>query len=394
MRHSSFINMSRGYMCQSKVLLIYSLALFWLCTANGVLATVTLIRGSVVNDLYRHKPLTTFDPKRKTVGIVTVPISKKLAGRIADQFSGCKECQEQFNDMLEHSGKLTFFPMSYAKWVSQHKVNVVPIDVNMSIKKVRRALSRLNGILLPGGSTPVYDHQFERILIDIGITSIKKKSQYTERVKRIVDSVITYNEKNPEEKIVIWGTCLGMEEMLLSKANDNFVFSDVVNKDENRKIEFIDNDSAIKKFFSYTMNNSIFDAKYYFNHKYALYVSQFNKYPELKANFRVVAQSYTKEPYPTKPIVAMIEHLTEPIYGVQFHPEKNRHESTVETDQGTNTLNAVDQLGLFFVNKLSKPPKFNDIEYWRRLYGNYFGYFVQKVSHYDEIVIFVNKAQI
>lgn len=386
--------MSRGYMCHSKSLLTFSLTLFWLIAASSVYATVTPTRGSIVRNLYRHQPLTAYDPKRKTVGIVTVPISKKLAGRIAEEFTSCKECKAKYKDLLENSKKMTFFPMSYAKWISQQQVNIVPIDVNMPIKAVRKTFARLNGILLPGGSTPVYDTKFERILVDIGVTSIKKRSRYTQRMKRLIQSVIAYNRRNIYKKISVWGTCLGMEELILTEVHENFVFADVVNKDENRKIEFIDDQSEIKKAFSQTGNPLIFEARFYYNHKYALYVSDFNKNDSLTANYRVVAQSYTKEPQPYKPIVAMIEHLTEPIYGVQFHPEKNKFESNLETDHSQATVDAVDALARFFVKKLSVQPKFNGEKYWRTLFKEYTGFFVQNISHYDEIAVFMNNKDI
>lgn len=87
-------------------------------------------------------------------------------------------------------------------------------------------------------------------------------------------------------------------------------------------------------------------------HKYGIYISAYEKYPELASFFRIISIDEVPD---SPPIVATVEAYDYPIYAVQYHPEKNLfdflHPSIPHTRRGQQFT---EDLAFFFVSEAKK----------------------------------------
>ena len=224
------------------------------------------------------------------VGILTIPHSKKV------------------KQGTSHIMK------AYVDWLEERGVRVLPIPYDTKEHEVY--FYQINGLLIPGGET-VY---------------ILKNEAFVHSVTRFVELSFQKGEYFP-----IWGTCFGFQSLLhvigdipsFQKHPNHGVTPLHITKEGRHSRMFA---SFTKRYLHYleaypsTSNNN----------EYGISPREFEDNPHLRRFFRVVTTSIDEN---GQEYVSTIEGAYYPVYGVQWHPERQ---------------NTTGQFVDFFVSELKK----------------------------------------
>eukprot|EP01038_Epipyxis_sp_PR26KG_P011606 gene11606-15544_t len=201
------------------------------------------------------------------------------------------------------NGSCQYIAASYVKYLESAGSRVVPISYYSSNDELDRLFSSLNGFFFTGGSS-----------------SFPKSAQY------IFDKVVSANDKG--DFTPLWGTCMGFQWLLIAQARDSSILDGVFDS-ENYSIPLDFKEDALtnSKMFSkapaaitdilakqnVTMNN----------HMYGIYPSHFEKTQSLNSFYKVLSTNADRVGVD---FISTIEAYKYPIFGTQWHPEKNPYE--------------------------------------------------------------------
>lgn len=235
------------------------------------------------------------------------------------------------NDPDDGSFNNTYISASYVKWLEDGGARSIPIPYDASPSLVEDILSQVDGVLFPGGGSS---------LPSAAITIWDK----------LHSEAYYFLEKESEQSpdlIPLWGTCLGMEFIVQLAADANETDCDhgcnqeILEKgfdSNNISLPLIDVDRRglykpdivydIVTGYNVTMNN----------HHLGISPDRFRNNSGLSRRFHITSINYDRK---GRAFVSTIEPSKEysahvysssstdvvpPIYGVQYHPEKNTHE--------------------------------------------------------------------
>jgi len=200
----------------------------------------------------------------------------------------------------------------YVHFLEAGGAKVAYINYNDTEENLRKIFNKINGILLPGGSTAFLDHNREltkfartgKFLINLAIESYKNGDYFP-----------------------IWGTCLGFELMCVSIAENPYIRKGGCDCEYyHAELEFT-HESYSSNLFNKISAENLYKLSTipmtYNNHVYYLSPVDFQANNKLSEIFNIVALSYD---IPKKMrFISIIEGKKYPFYGVQFHPEKNAY---------------------------------------------------------------------
>lgn len=167
---------------------------------------------------------------------------------------------------------------------------------------------------------------------------MKEYSFYTSTVNQIINIAKTINLEQ-HRHFPVWATCLGFEALILGESNLNISFSDVHNENYSQSVSFVNKENDFVRFFNPDDVALMQEKKmFFFNHEHAFFLDAFAANPDLVANYRVIASSFSRTHPDSMPIIAIIESRAFPFYGVQFHPEKNSYEPKIDTDKSPEAV--------------------------------------------------------
>ena len=410
------------------------LLVFVAAAAGGALAKVTLQRAVTIEELNElaaeaaDRKLR--DRELKIVGVLTLPISRLLRNKIAEhmqqQASKSEATSEttstststsssvssstltsssssasasgthfESNDFASFE-KSSFFAASYASWLKAQGVQIVPIDVFSDSAELETLVRALDGVLFTGGAVPLF-HRESKIELDSGIaTALKKElSPFSLRLKQIVQLV---KRINVEEKrhFPLWTTCLGFEGLILGESDVSLPLSDVDNSNNSAAVSLALADRAHSPFLRFFKPAELElmqkENLFFFNHEHAFLASRFAQNEALGKNYRVVATARPKAAAFDEPIVAIIEHVSLPLYGVQFHPEKNRFERQVRADTSERAVALTDRLAEFFCSQLRGEHKEEDLIVIRKYLAKFEYITANNVGVFNQLYIFKPKV--
>ncbi len=233
------------------------------------------------------------------------------------------------NDPDDGNFNHTYISASYVKWLEDGGARSIPIPYDASPKLVEDILSQVDGILFPGGGSSL-------------------PSAAMTIWERLHSEAYYFPEKEsgrPSDMIPLWGTCLGMEFIVQLAADANETDcgcnQDILEKgfdSNNISLPLLDVDRRglykpdsiydIVTGYNITMNN----------HHLGISPERFRNNSGLSRRFDITSINYDRK---GKAFVSTIEPSKEytkgtslsfstkvvpPIYGVQYHPEKNTHE--------------------------------------------------------------------
>nr|XP_005288158.1 gamma-glutamyl hydrolase-like isoform X2 [Chrysemys picta bellii] len=198
----------------------------------------------------------------------------------------------------------SYIAASYVKFLESAGARVVPIRLNRSEEEYDKIFQSINGVLFPGGG------------VDL------KTSEYSRTARIFYNKALKANDKG--DYFPVWGTCLGYEELtyltsgeiLLTWTNtEDFAFPlnfTTAAKDSRMFKNFPDD--LLQKLATESLTAHF--------HHWSLSVQNFTQNAKLRNFYKVL----TTNTHADVEFISTMEAYKYPIYGVQWHPEKNPFE--------------------------------------------------------------------
>jgi gamma-glutamyl hydrolase len=188
---------------------------------------------------------------------------------------------------------------AYVDWFEERGVRVIPIPYDTNNHE--EYFNMVNGLLIPGGET----------------TYIIKNKKFVETVTKFIELSLQPNEYFP-----IWGTCFGYEILMFIIGGFNRLkeypaqgFYPLSLTAEGKSSKMFG--SLPPRYIHYLEHNKSCNN----NHDYGISPKDFMDNLNLRRFFNILATSIDDN---GKEYVAAIESKYYPIYGVQWHPERQK----------------------------------------------------------------------
>ncbi|XP_038587894.1 gamma-glutamyl hydrolase [Micropterus salmoides] len=199
-----------------------------------------------------------------------------------------------------------YIAASYVKFLESAGARVVPVMINQTLEEYKTLFNSINGILYPGGGVSIISSGYERA------------------AKIFYELAIEANERG--DYFPVWGTCLGFEQLtyltsrktVLSNTNTSGVPLPLNFTDE------IKGSRMFKGFPAELMEDLASEPLTENSHRWSLAVLTYNTNEELKKFYKVLSTNTDGK----IEFVSTVEAHDYPIYGTQWHPEKNAFEWT------------------------------------------------------------------
>lgn len=227
--------------------------------------------------------------------------------------STCLNTRPIFGILTEPStdmaNKTSYIAASYVKYLEQAGARVVPLLYTSSLTDLDTMMAGLNGLLFPGGSAS----------LDIG-------SDFFKTAAHLFKSAIALNDKGVY--FPIWGTCLGFEFLnIMGAGEDESVLDDGFDSEDLPLALNFTKDAPGSSLLS-KIDPNLYMAMATMaitmnEHQSGVPPASYSRNVKLSNFFSVLA---TNRDRAGKEFISLVEGKTYPVYGSQFHPEKNNFE--------------------------------------------------------------------
>jgi len=226
----------------------------------------------------------------------------------------------------------TYIAASYVKYVESTGAQVVPIRMYQSIEYYSHLFNSLNGVLFPGGDSSDEYFNVSKLFY---IWSLKEFDEM-------------------QKSFPIWGTCLGFETLLmLTRASEEIL--DLCNGYNYATEVTLMPDAAssrlLGKSLPLNIKNALENETTTSNfHDYCMRPENFTGDPVLSTFYRMLTISTDLD---DKKFVSTIESRRYPIFGTQWHPEKNGFEWKVDSTipHTKNAVQVMQYMANFFTDQ-------------------------------------------
>ncbi|KAJ6244881.1 protease family c26 gamma-glutamyl hydrolase [Anaeramoeba flamelloides] len=228
-----------------------------------------------------------------------------------------------------------YIAASYVKWIESSGGRAYPIKYDSTETEILDILSHVNGVLFPGGGVDLNEDPFKATIETIYNEVIKKNKEGT--------------------YFPLWGTCLGFEILSVLASENPDLLSQV--DAENLPLPLAKTqgwgDSRLMSGLTSELEQILTTENVTFNnHRYGVSTESFMNSPKLDSFMRMI--SWNKGRKGNK-FVSSFEGYQYPIYGVQFHPEKNLFEwGDEDIPHYYNAILITQYFGNFLVNEARK----------------------------------------
>ncbi|CAG5896100.1 unnamed protein product [Menidia menidia] len=199
-----------------------------------------------------------------------------------------------------------YIAASYVKFVEAAGARVVPVMINQTLEDYTKLFNSINGILYPGGGVSIISSGYQRaakIFYNLAIEANKRGDHFP-----------------------VWGTCLGFEQ-LVYLTSGKFSLSHTNTSGVALPLNFTEDAKGSRMFKGFPpelMAALASEPLTENSHQWSLATRTYNTNEDLK-NFYKVLSTNTDG---TVEFVSTFEAYDYPIYGTQWHPEKNAFEWT------------------------------------------------------------------
>jgi gamma-glutamyl hydrolase len=224
--------------------------------------------------------------------------------------------------LVEEEGYKSIVPITQ-KYIFSHPyvaflylagLDIYPIFTDATRENIKSILSKVNGVMLPGGMSSVMNP-------DPNDPSKVVPSGYTKAVKIVMEEAKAINDR--DEYFPVFGICLGFEAMMAVEAED---LSVVEKKHEglgyaatlNYTVKREDS-RFLSAMSSHALDYSEKVKSTYNYHEYMTNPEKFAANNNLSKTYKIISLSNSMKD--SFSFVSMIEGIHYPFYAVQFHPE-------------------------------------------------------------------------
>ncbi|XP_063062669.1 gamma-glutamyl hydrolase-like [Engraulis encrasicolus] len=229
----------------------------------------------------------------------------------------------------------SYIAASYVKTLEAAGARVVPVRVvNRTEEEYHQLFKSLNGLLLPGGAANLMT------------------SGYAKAANIFYRLALEANDQG--DYFPIWGTCLGFEQLLVITAGENLLCR-TNTSGISLPLDFVPDSANSKLFkdFPEDVMTSLATENITVNfHKWSISTENFTKSEELRTFYKILSTNVDDG---NIEFISTMEAYDYPIYGVQWHPEKNAFEWS--RDYYPHTPSAIKMtfhMAHFFVNEAKK----------------------------------------
>jgi len=228
-----------------------------------------------------------------------------------------------------------YIAASYVKYIESGGGRVVPVFYTSTEEELDSIFSQINGLLFPGGGA------------DLNGTQLYYAAKY------LYDRALKANDKG--DYFPIFGHCMGFElEALLTADGDQSVLGSC--DAENLSLVLSFNNNTKESIWLGSADQSLLESlsKHPLamnNHVRCLFPLDYERNTLLKAFYRVLSTSIDRQ---QRTFVALWEGIRYPIFGMQWHAEKNQFEWT-PSEVINHSQEAIEDMQYFssFTGKIS-----------------------------------------
>ncbi|XP_059837809.1 gamma-glutamyl hydrolase-like [Hypanus sabinus] len=276
--------------------------------------------------------------------------------------------QQMPNKFADYGG--SYIAASYVKYLESAGARVVPISTKLSEAEYQKLFYSLNGVLFPGGGVNL------------------RTSQYAKIASLFYDLAIQAN--NHGTYFPILGVCLGFEELTVLTSGQNLLVA-TNTKNVSLPLKF-SKDAATSRMFKNVPEDLMkalavepLTANF---HMWSLSVKKFQMNKDLKNFYKILTTNRDSQQIE---FISTMEAHNYPIYGVQWHPEKNPYEwnPKISIPHSSNAVKLTWYMADFFVSEARKNWHHfpNEKEEEKALIYNYAPIYAGNVSHFEQIYV-------
>ncbi|XP_076828576.1 gamma-glutamyl hydrolase [Brachyhypopomus gauderio] len=203
-------------------------------------------------------------------------------------------------------GKNAYIAASYVKYLESAGARVVPVMIHRSEEYYTQIFKSINGILFPGGRASIVS------------------SGYAKAAEIFYSLALEANSKG--DYFPVWGTCLGFE-MLSKLTSGELLRSHTDTSGLALPLNFtkeVKNSRMFKDFPEDLMTSLAKEPLTENSHNWSLTTESFSGNEKLRAFYRILSTNMDGQ----IEFVSTVEAYDLPVYGTQWHPEKNAFEWT------------------------------------------------------------------
>ncbi|OCT76859.1 hypothetical protein XELAEV_18032062mg [Xenopus laevis] len=277
--------------------------------------------------------------------------------------------QETHFDELQTFGR-SYIAASYVKTIESAGARVIPILLNLAEEEYQKIFNSINGILFPGGAVDLV------------------KSEYARVAKLFYNWALEANDKG--DYFPVWGTCLGFEELTYLTSGE-ILLTLTETEDISLPLNFSANalNSKLFKHISKELYTALSSKPITANfHYWSLSMQNFTKNEKLSKFYNVL----TTNSDGSVEFISTFEAYDYPIYGVQWHPEKNPFEwkKASNISHSSEAVRAAFYMAEFFVNEARKSSHHftEEEDETKALIYNYFPKNTGNISVFEQMYFF------
>lgn len=201
-----------------------------------------------------------------------------------------------------------YIAASYVKWIESAGAISIPIPYDADELLIREIFSQINGILFPGGDSALPPGA--QILWNLALESNARGEYFP-----------------------VWGTCLGFEFLIMLVGGNDALQTGFVSHNVSLPLIFPTEEDVIDSNGVFSKQSVLYPKKMQYvlatqnitmnNHVNGITPQRFLGNEKLANEFYITSTNVDQN---GEPFVSTIESIRYPIYGVQYHPEKNNFE--------------------------------------------------------------------
>jgi len=218
----------------------------------------------------------------------------------------------------------SYIAASYVKFAESLGARVVALKFTDSFDILEAQMNKLNGLLLPGGGTPILKSE-DPGEEELRLKDVVYNKEYT-RYMNVTQFLLNLAKEKNDNGIhfPVFGVCLGFQSMILAAKTEKMI--ELCNAPGIPSVQTITNQSQsewFKDLSSAAINTLQTEEIVYENHPHCYTTQVWDQSHELGDFYRVTSTAVDLD---GKEYVNSIEGVKYPFFGFQYHPEKNVYE--------------------------------------------------------------------